>query len=76
MDVRGSALIRCSRVCWYAGLPSMWGMRCLGVAPVLVENPPAMRRGLISLFCVMVAVCAFAFGYWTWTKLFNGHLIH
>ena len=64
MDVRGRALIRCSRVCWYAGLPSMWGMRCLGVfVPVmLVENPPAMRSGLMS-FCVIVVFVLLRFDY-------------
>ena len=61
MDVRGRAFMRCSRVCWYAGLPSMCGMRCLGVVVVWEEEPPAMRRGLMS-FCV-IAVCAFAFDY-------------
>ena len=72
MDVRGRALIRCSRVCWYAGLPSTWGMRCLGVAPMLVENPPVTRSGL--MFCVIIAVCAFALHYMD-EKAFSGHVV-
>ena len=86
MDVRGRALIRCSRVCWYAGLPSICGMRCFGVPvpPMLVvEFPPAMRRGLISFCCVIIAVlvllrfdllvCVVDMEEWI---LFHGHLIH